>query len=112
MWKKLNLKGINLALDDFGTGYSNFEYIDDIRPNIIKIDRSLTVHAMENEYIFHMLSLISHMVHTLNIRLCIEGIETEQELNRVQVLEPDILQGYFWGKPCQYDEFRKKDIKE
>lgn len=112
MWKKLKLKGINLALDDFGTGYSNFEYIDDIRPNIIKIDRSLTVHAMENEYIFHMLSLISHMVHTLNIRLCIEGIETEQELNRVQVLEPDILQGYFWGKPCPYDEFRKKYIKE
>lgn len=111
MWKKLKLKGINLALDDFGTGYSNFEYIDDIRPNIIKIDRSLTAHAMENEYIFNLLTLISHMVHTLDIRLCIEGIETEQELEQAKLLEPDNLQGYYWGKPCSYDEFLKTYLK-
>lgn len=108
MWKKLKLQGIGLALDDFGTGYSNFEYIDDIRPNIIKIDRSLTIHALDNAYIFHLLSLISHMVHTLNIRLCIEGVETEQELKQVKLLEPDILQGYYWGKPCSYQEFCEK----
>lgn len=108
MWKKLKEKGIHLALDDFGTGYSNFRYINDIRPDLIKFDRSLTVNAIENDYVFHMISLMSNMVHSMDCQVCIEGIENEEELQKMSELKPDIFQGYFFGRPCPYEEFKAK----
>lgn len=45
--KELRKAGIRLALDDFRTGYSNFHYLNELRPNIIKIDRSFTAKAIK-----------------------------------------------------------------
>ena len=36
----------------------------------------------------------------------IEGIETNDELTKMSQLSPDYCQGYYWGKPCPYDEFK------
>ena len=103
-----NLKnnGIRLALDDFGTGYSNFHYLNELKPDIIKIDRSFTLKALQNDYEYQLLSLMSNMVHSLNLKMCIEGIETNDELSKMSQLSPDYCQGYYWGKPCPYDEFK------
>ena len=43
----------------------------------------------------------------LGLKLCIEGIETEDELQKIKLLKPDYCQGFYWGRPCSYDEFRK-----
>lgn len=105
LWKRLKENGILLALDDFGTGYSNFHYLYDLRPDIIKIDRSFTVKALENDYEYNLLSLMSDMIHSLNLKACVEGIETEQELNRMKDVAPDFIQGFYFGRPCPYQEF-------
>ena len=107
---KLKEKGIRLALDDFGTGYSNFHYLHDLRPDIIKIDRSFTAKALANEYEYNLLDLISGMVHTLNLNVCVEGIETEDERNRIQHLSPDYIQGFYFGKPCPYQQFTEQFV--
>jgi diguanylate cyclase (GGDEF)-like protein len=100
--------GIRLALDDFGTGYSNFHYFNDLKPDIIKIDRTFTVKAIENDYEFNLLSLMTDMAHTMNMKVCIEGIETVDELNKMKTLTPDYCQGYYFGKPCPFPEFKEK----
>ena len=41
---------MRLAIDDFGTGYSNLRYLKDLRADMIKIDRSFGIRAMESEY--------------------------------------------------------------
>lgn len=105
LWAKLTEKGIMLALDDFGTGYSNFHYLYDLRPDIIKIDRTFTATAMENEYEYNLLSLMSDMAHNMNLKVCVEGIETEEELKRIQKLSPDYSQGFYFGRPCPYQQF-------
>lgn len=102
---KLREFGIHLALDDFGTGYSNFHYLNELKPDIIKIDRSFTLKALENEYEYNLLSLMSDMVHNLNLKMCIEGIETNLELDRMSQILPDYCQGYFFGRPCSYTDF-------
>ena len=61
LWGSLKSEGIRLALDDFGTGYSNFHYLYELKPDIIKIDRSFTAKALSNEYDYNLLSLISDM---------------------------------------------------
>lgn len=108
LWSKLKANGILLALDDFGTGYSNFHYLYDLRPDIIKIDRTFTMSALANEYEYNLLSLMSNMGHNMNLKMCIEGIETDTELSRMKLISPDYCQGYFFGKPCSYNDFVEK----
>ena len=108
LWSRMKDQGIKLALDDFGTGYSNFHYLNELKPDIIKIDRTFTVKAVQNEYEYNLLSLISNMVHSMNLKICVEGIETTDELGKMKELLPDYCQGYLFGKPCPYDEFVEK----
>ena len=105
LWGSLKSEGIRLALDDFGTGYSNFHYLYELKPDIIKIDRSFTAKALSNEYDYNLLSLMSDMVHHLDLKLCVEGIETEEERIRIQQVGPDYSQGFFFGRPCPYKQF-------
>ena len=97
--------GIPLALDDFGTGYSNFHYLSRLTPNTIKIDRSFTLKALKSDYEFGLLQHMADMTHSIDSKFCIEGIETEEELNQICKMGPDYIQGYYFGKPCAYQNF-------
>ena len=110
LWSKLKATGISLALDDFGTGYSNFHYLYNLKPDIIKIDRTFTAKALQNEYEYNLLSLMSNLVHNLNLQMCIEGIETEDEETRMLTISPDYSQGFYYGRPCPYDQFVEQFI--
>lgn len=103
--------GIPLALDDFGTGYSNFHYLSRLTPNTIKIDRSFTLKALKNNYEFKLLQYMADMTHSIDSKFCIEGIETEDELNQICKMGPDYIQGYYFGKPCSYENFVEDYVK-
>ncbi|MBO5259741.1 MAG: GGDEF and EAL domain-containing protein [Agathobacter sp.] len=105
VWECLKENGVSIALDDFGTGYSNLQSISSLTPNVVKIDRGFTVKALNNEYQWNLLANIIQMVHSLSIRICIEGIETEEELNSMKTLGPDYIQGYYYGKPMPREDF-------
>ena len=98
---------IPLALDDFGTGYSNFHYLYNLNPSTIKIDRSFTLKALNNDYEYHLLQHMIDMTHSIDLKLCIEGIETNQELMRICQINPDFIQGFYFGRPCAFDEFMR-----
>lgn len=108
VWSKLRGIGVGIALDDFGKGYSNLTTIGNLRPNVVKIDRSFTLKALQNSYEFDLLLHIIKMIHSLGLCLVIEGIETSDELARIAPLEPDYIQGYYYSKPCTQKEFIKK----
>lgn len=108
VWRKLKNEDVSIAIDDFGTGYSNLQNIGDLRPNIVKIDRSFTAKALQNEYEYELLIHIIRMVHSIGLNLVVEGIETQEELNKISALNPDFIQGYFYSKPCPQKEFFEK----
>lgn len=108
--KGLREHGIQLALDDFGTGYSNFHYLYNLRPNLIKIDRSFTATALKNDYEYSLLQQMIGMAHSIDLRLCTEGIETTEELESIGKLEPDFIQGYYFGRPCPAEELLAKYV--
>ena len=109
--KELRKAGIRLALDDFGTGYSNFHYLNELRPDIIKIDRSFTAKAINDAKEYDLLKRFCTMIHRLNIKICIEGVETEDEWEKIRLMDPDYSQGYLWGKPCSFDELLQKGLR-
>lgn len=103
----LQENGIPLALDDFGTGYSNFHYLYNLNPNTIKIDRSFTLKALNNTYEYNLLKHMVEMSHSIDLKLCIEGIETKLELEKICEMGPDYIQGYYFGRPCTFDDFMR-----
>lgn len=108
IWRKFRDIGVQIALDDFGTGYSNLINIGNLKPNIVKIDRSFTLKALRNNYEYELLIHIIRMVHSIGLNLVIEGIETFEELERITTLNPDFIQGYYFSKPCPTEEFLQK----
>lgn len=107
---KIREMGCRLAIDDFGTGYSNLRYMNEIEACILKIDRSFTQKAMEDENDYDLVQSIVQMAHNMNIKVCIEGIETKEELEKLSRLEPDYFQGYYFGRPVNKTEFEAKNL--
>ena len=74
LWDGLKKNGVLVILDDFGTGYSNLHCLGDLRPNYIKIDRSFTLKALNNQYEHDLMTQIITMTHKLDLTICVEGI--------------------------------------
>lgn len=108
LWEELKQKGIGIALDDFGTGYSNLLYISEMTPNVVKLDRSFTAKAMKNPFERMLMTNTIQLVHSLGLTVCVEGIETEEELAQAKELGADFIQGYYYSKPCPRQEFIEK----
>ncbi len=103
---------IPLALDDFGTGYSNFHYLYDLKPDTIKIDRSFTLKALNHEYEYNLLRYMADLAHGTDLYFCVEGIETKEELEKIYGIDPDYIQGYYFGRPSPVDQFMKNYVKD
>ena len=112
LWSHLKEAGITLALDDFGTGYSNFHYFTDLQPDIVKIDRTFAAKAATDEFEFEILSLFSKMIHELNLKVCVEGVETAAELEKLCQLPPEYLQGFLLGRPCPKEQFMEQFVQK
>ena len=74
LWDGLKKNGVLVILDDFGTGYSNLHCLGDLRPNYIKIDRSFTLKALNNQYEHDLMTQVITMTHKLDLTICVEGI--------------------------------------
>lgn len=108
VWDTLREYGVSIALDDFGTGYSNLMNISAMEPNVLKLDRGFTVKALKNDFERDLMANIIYLVHSLGIKICVEGVETQEELEKICALNPDYIQGYYYGRPCPENEFVEK----
>ena len=108
---KLKDSRIRFAIDDFGTGYSNLHCINDIKPDYIKIDRDFTAKAMNGQRDYELLKSIITMIHSVNAKICIEGIEQGEWRQEMEKMGADSLQGYFYGRPCNKSDFMANYIR-
>ncbi|MGN0481115.1 MAG: putative bifunctional diguanylate cyclase/phosphodiesterase [Lachnospiraceae bacterium] len=109
-----SLKGLGakIALDDFGTGYSSLNYIKQLPFDIIKVDKTFIDDIVEDDYAQAFVRLIVDLSKTLNAKVCVEGVETKQQLDKLTELGVDYIQGYYFGKPVTADEFEKLHLPE
>jgi EAL domain-containing protein (putative c-di-GMP-specific phosphodiesterase class I) len=92
--------GVSVAMDDFGIAHSNFDRIVRLRPDIVKIDRSLLSDAMIGETRSRrVLAALVELVHEANARVAIEGIENAAEALVALEAKADFVQGYHFGLP-------------
>ncbi|MBF0157922.1 MAG: EAL domain-containing protein [Magnetococcales bacterium] len=91
-----------IAIDDFGAGRSNFDRIWRFRPDIIKFDRSLIVHAACNPLARRILPSLVKLAHEVGCLALIEGIETEEEALIAMDCDADFVQGYLFARPVAW----------
>lgn len=103
---KLKKHGVLLSIDDFGTGYSNLLTIQELPFDIMKIDRAFisSQYAVSNS---NMLDMMVKLGKSMNLLIVVEGVETEDELNRIIDLDVDYCQGFYYSKPSNGEIFKK-----
>jgi EAL domain-containing protein (putative c-di-GMP-specific phosphodiesterase class I) len=91
--------GVTIAMDDFGVGRSNFDRIVSLRPDIVKIDRSVLVDAVGDAKARAALPGIVRLLHDAGAQVAAEGIESAVEALVAVDAGADFLQGSYFARP-------------
>lgn len=91
--------GMAIALDDFGSGYSSLAMLDALPLDKLKIDQALIRKAQHNQRSANILNAAITLAQQLELIACVEGVETQEALDRIVEMGADQVQGYFIGKP-------------
>jgi len=104
---ELRALGCAIALDDFGTGYTSFSYLKKFPANILKIDKSLIDHIVNNVDDQRIVKGMIELGHNLGFKIVVEGIETLEMSELITSYGCEYLQGYYFSKPLPVFEFQK-----
>ncbi|PMS37846.1 EAL domain-containing protein (putative c-di-GMP-specific phosphodiesterase class I) [Trinickia symbiotica] len=88
-----------IAIDDFGTGFSNFDRIWHVRPDIVKLDRSLVARMATPGADPQFATQLVTMLHRAGTLVLGEGVENEAEMLTLMEADTDFIQGYWLGEP-------------
>ncbi|MGB5217051.1 MAG: EAL domain-containing protein, partial [Smithella sp.] len=102
---KIKDMGVRLARDDFGTGYSSLAQIKRFPIDTIKVDRSFIRNLTENSEDKAMTEAIITMGKSLSLTVVAEGVETLAQKEFLQDHVCDEMQGFYFSKPVQAEEF-------
>ena len=91
--EELRASGVGLSIDDFGTGYSSLARVGELPVRELKIDRSL---LLGNQ---RMLSAVLQFGTSLGLRVVMEGVETNRQLELVRKLGFAAAQGFVLSVP-------------
>ncbi len=104
--------GIKIAIDDFGTGYSSLAYLSRFPINILKVDREFIKELPFNKDSITICRSIIELAHNLNLTIVAEGVENQDQLEFLESLGVEELQGYHFDKPLPLASFEDKYLME
>jgi len=102
--------GVKIALDDFGTGYSSLNHIREIPLDVIKVDQTFVKDLEKDNYAQAFISMIGELAQALAVKICVEGIENEEQLNVLEKMNIHMIQGYYFGRPMPKEAFEEKYV--
>lgn len=96
---RLRAIGVTLALDDFGTGYSSISHLQDLRVDVLKLDRSF-VSGVDGEHQKRAIVRATlGLCRDLGLTVVAEGVERDEERAVLAELGCELAQGYLWSPP-------------
>ena len=107
MLERLHEIGLQFSLDDFGTGYSSLSYLRSFSFDTLKIDRSFIAPFCDDDEALALVKAIIAMAHGLSLEVVAEGVETEAQMQMLQSLGCDYIQGYLLARPMDAGQYEK-----
>lgn len=109
----LRAQGMRLAVDDAGAGYASMTHILRLRPDIIKLDRSMVSDLRTDRAQRSLVTALVLMAFDIGASVTGEGVETHEQLDTLGLLSVDAAQGYGLGRPsldpCDWQYWTAKD---
>ena len=105
-------QGFLIALDDFGVGHSNIDRVWQLRPDIVKLDRSVVEQAALDSRGARLLAKLVSLLRETGALVLVEGVETQDEAFLALECDADLVQGFYFGRPAagRGDEATSKKV--
>ncbi|MGH9002042.1 MAG: putative bifunctional diguanylate cyclase/phosphodiesterase, partial [Acidimicrobiia bacterium] len=97
---RLRRLGVSVSIDDFGTGYSSLSYLKSFPIDYVKIDRSF-IRGLGHERVdSEIVTSVIRLAGAIGLRTVAEGVETDDQLERLRALGCSLAQGYLIARPA------------
>lgn len=104
--ERLKAMGFRISIDDFGTGYSCLSYVQKLRPDELKIDRSFVEAIHDNPDSRNIVSFTLGLARTMNVEVVAEGVETIEQLAVLRELGDVTVQGFLFSRPVELGQLK------
>ncbi len=91
--------GATIAMDDFGVNHSNFDRVASLRPDLVKIDKSILAASVGREKASRVLPTMIELLHEFEVRVAVEGIESRAGAAAAIDARADYVQGFYFAMP-------------
>ena len=105
--KELNELGFIISMDDFGVGHSSLVYLKYFPVDILKIDRALSKDVASSNVCVEVISTIVDLCRSLNVKIVVEFVENQEQIDVLLCLGCHVFQGYFYSPPVSGDNLLK-----
>lgn len=103
--QELKNNGFKLEIDDFGSGYSSLNALMYLPFDTIKLDMAFMKADMTSERFDIIITSMAKMIHAMDAEIIVEGVETEENVERSIRFTGDVAQGYYFSKPLAVEDF-------
>lgn len=100
----LKQMGVRIAIDDFGTGYSSLSYLKKFPIDVLKIDQSFVRDMLTDHSDAAIIEAIVRMGQALGLELVAEGVESQEQSNRLLALGCELMQGFHYCRPVPFEQ--------
>jgi EAL domain-containing protein (putative c-di-GMP-specific phosphodiesterase class I) len=101
---ELRTLGVRIAIDDFGTGYSSLNYLRRFPVDTLKIAKAFVDEVGVSAEQDRLVAAILRLGSTMGLETVAEGIELEQQRDRLRALKCRFGQGFLYSRPLPADE--------
>ena len=102
--------GVRFAIDDFGTGYSSMDILNQLKFDVVKIDKVFVDNIAKGGKAVRLIGVMNELAEICGSQVCAEGVETQEQCEIVRQCGVDTIQGYYFSKPVPVDTFRQQFV--
>ncbi|MBR0262132.1 MAG: EAL domain-containing protein [Selenomonadaceae bacterium] len=106
--RALKRKGILCLIDDFGSGVASIDFLRDLAPNFIKLERDYILHIKDRPGNLQIVQHLSELAVDLGTKVCLKGVEDAEIRKTIKDLPITNIQGNFYAEAIQLEEIIAK----